>query len=131
MDNHRKYTEVIYAINGDWILMAKSRLCIVGARFTGVRVNIIITDHAKFEAGRKNIPEEHIRSVIENPQQKLPSKKGRVIVQSKYNDEGEGKKMILRVIGTASAEEFKVITVYKTSKIDKYWKKGGQDEGSI
>ena len=94
-------------------------------------MNIIITDHAKFEAGRRNIPEELIRSVIESPQQKLPSKNGRVIVQSKYNDEGEGKEMILRVVGTASAGEFKVITVYKTSKIDKYWEKGGQDEGNI
>jgi len=88
-------------------------------------VNIIITEHAKFEASRRNIPEELIRSVIENPQQKLPSQKGRVIVQSKYNDEEEDKEMILRVIGVASAEDFKVITVYKTSKINKYWKEGG------
>src|SRR3972149_12157007 len=90
-------------------------------------VNIIITDHAKFEAGRRNISEELIRSVIENPQQKLPSQKGRVIVQSKYNDEKEDKEMILRVIGIASVEDFKVITVYKTSKINKYWKEGGED----
>ena len=88
-------------------------------------MNIIITEHAKFEASRRNIPEELIRSVIENPQQKLPSQKGRVIVQSKYNDEKEDKEMILRVIGIASVEDFKVITVYKTSKIDKYWKEGG------
>ena len=88
-------------------------------------MNIIITEHAKFEASRRNIPEELIRSVIENPQQKLPSQKGRVIVQSKYNDEEEDKEMILRVIGVASAEDFKVITVYKTSKINKYWKEGG------
>ena len=88
-------------------------------------MNIIITEHAKFEASRRNIPEELIRSVIENPQQKLPSQKGRVIVQSKYNDEEEDKEMILRVIGVASSEDFKVITVYKTSKINKYWKEGG------
>ena len=88
-------------------------------------MNIIITEHAKFEASRRNIPEELIRSVIENPQQKLPSQKGRVIVQSKYNDEEEDKEMILRVIGIASVEDFKVITVYKTSKINKYWKEGG------
>ena len=88
-------------------------------------MNIIITEHAKFEASRRNIPEELIRSVIENPQQKLPSQKGRVIVQSKYNDEKEDKEMILRVIGIASVEDFKVITVYKTSKINKYWKEGG------
>jgi hypothetical protein len=94
-------------------------------------VKIIITEHAMFEANRRNIPEELIRSAIKNPLQKLSSKKRRVIVQNKYHDETEGKEMILRIIGMESAGEFKVITVYKTSKIDKYWKKGGKDEGNI
>jgi len=91
----------------------------------GKRVDVIVTEHAKFEADRRNIPEELIKSVVEVPQQKLSSKKGRVIVQKKYYDETEGKEMILRVVGIESVEEFRVITVYKTSKIDKYWKEGG------
>lgn len=91
----------------------------------GMRVDVIITEHAKFESGRRNIPEELIKSVVEVPQQKLSSKKGRVIVQKKYYDETEGKEMILRVVGIESVDEFRVITVYKTSKIDKYWKEGG------
>ena len=33
--------------------------------------------------------------------------------------------MLLRVIGIESSNKFKVITAYKTSKIDKYWVKGG------
>lgn len=88
-------------------------------------MKIVITGHAMFEANRRNISEEFIKSVVESPQQKLPSKRGRVIVQNKYFDETEAKEMILRVVGTDSTEEFKVITVYKTSKVDKYWKKGG------
>lgn len=54
----------------------------------------------------------------------MPSKKGRVIVQNRYFDEVEGKEMLLRVIGKEYGTEFRVITVYKTSKIDKYWKRG-------
>lgn len=87
-------------------------------------MNIVITEHARFEANRRNISEELIKSVIKNPKQKLPSKKGRVILQNRYLDEMEGKEMLLRVIGIESAEEFKVVTVYKTSKINKYWTKG-------
>lgn len=91
----------------------------------GKRVDIIITEHAKFEADRRNITEKLIKSAVETPQQKLSSRNSRVIVQNKYFDEIEDKEMILRIVGTESAKEFKVITVYKTSKINKYWKEGG------
>ncbi len=33
--------------------------------------------------------------------------------------------MLLRVIGLETSDEFKVITLYKTSKIKKYWIGGG------
>lgn len=33
--------------------------------------------------------------------------------------------MLLRIIGEESFDVFRVITVYKTSKIDKYWIKEG------
>jgi len=50
---------------------------------------IILTNHAKFEAHRRNIPEEIIKSAIFEPQQKLPAKKGRVIIQNRYFDKTE------------------------------------------
>lgn len=87
-------------------------------------MKIIVTDHARFEANRRDISEELIKSVVESPKQKLPSKKGRVIVQNRYFDEVEGKEMPLRVIGKEYGTEFGVITVYKTSKVNKYWKRG-------
>lgn len=88
-------------------------------------MKIIITDHALFEAVRRGITEESIISVINNPQQKLPSKKGRVILQNKYFDKATNKEMLLKVIGTETAEGFTVITVYKTSRISKYWTERG------
>jgi len=54
-------------------------------------MNIIITGHAVFEAGRRNISEKLIKSVVYAPQQKLPSEKGRVILQNIYHDKDEGK----------------------------------------
>jgi hypothetical protein len=46
-------------------------------------------------------------------------------VQSKYYDQEEKKEMLLRVIGIKTSDKFEVITVYKTSKISKYWVGGG------
>ncbi len=88
-------------------------------------MEIAITGHALFEAKRRGISDELIRWVVNNPQQKLYSKKKRVILQNKYYDQSENKEMLLRVIGIETSEIFTVITVYKTSKSNKYWMKGG------
>ncbi len=88
-------------------------------------MKVTITGHAGFEASRRGITEELIMSVVKKPQQKLPSKKGRIIVQNRYYDSLENKEMLLRVIGIEALDEFKVLTVYKTSKISKYWIEGG------
>ena len=69
-----------------------------------------------FEAGRRGISKELIKFTVNNPQQKLHSKKGRVIVQNKYYDQKKKKEMLLRVIGFKTSEKFEVLTVYKTSK---------------
>jgi len=87
-------------------------------------MRISITGHAKFEAERRNIPEELIKSTVEEPGQQIPSKKGRMIFHQRYYDRIENKEMLLRVIGKEEAGKFVVITVYKTSKIEKYWAKG-------
>ena len=88
-------------------------------------MKVIITNHAVFEAIRRGITEELISSVVNSPQQKLPSKKGRVILQNKHFDKASNKEILLRVIGTETADVFTVITVYKTSRISKYWMEGG------
>lgn len=62
--------------------------------------------------------------MVLKPQQKLPSKKGRVIVQGVYHDQFENKEMILRIVGEETNDSFKVITAYKTSKIKKYLQEG-------
>ncbi len=86
-------------------------------------MDITIKEHARFEIQRRGIEESDIISVINQPQQIIPSKKGRIILQSKYYDRRERKEMLLRVIGKENPERFIFITAYKTSKIEKYWRK--------
>ena len=52
----------------------------------------------------------------------MPQEKGLELF--KYFDKIEQKQMLLRVIGRETEKGFVVITVYKTSKIEKYWKGG-------
>ena len=84
-------------------------------------MELVITDHARFEARRRHIDLELALSIIQNPQQKIPSKKDRVVFQGRYHDTIENKEMLLRAIVEPSGDTIKVISLYKTSKIDKYW----------
>ncbi|MBE7446387.1 MAG: hypothetical protein HS132_14575 [Planctomycetia bacterium] len=63
-------------------------------------MEIAITGHALFEAKRRGISEELISWVVNNPQQKLHSKKERVVLQNKYYDQSEKQEMLLRVIAS-------------------------------
>ncbi len=87
-------------------------------------MEVILSGHAVFEAKRRDIDEGLIRSMVIKPQQKISSKRGRVIVQGIYQDQIEEKEMLLRIIGKETIDKFEVITVYKTSKIKKYWIEG-------
>ena len=83
----------------------------------------VITEHARFEAQRRGIDLELVLSTIEHPQEKVPSKKNRnrLVFQSRYHDKIIGKEMLLRVIVESAGSTLKVVSVYRTSKIDKYW----------
>lgn len=94
-------------------------------------MELIITDHARFEAQRRHIDLEIVLSIIRGPQQKIPSRKGRAIFQSKYYDNIENKEMLLRAIVEQTGDVIKVVSIYKTSKIDKYWTKGEEDESYL
>jgi len=85
-------------------------------------MKIVFSEHALFEMEFRKINKEEIERLIGHPMQKLPAKKNRIIMQKRYNDDIENKEMLLRVIGKELENSFHVITVYKTSKIEKYWK---------
>ena len=81
----------------------------------------VFSNHAKVEIERRKLPLDLITSVIENPQQVISKFNDRKAFQSKsiWND---GREFILRVIIDDTVVPAIVITVYKTSKIYKYWR---------
>jgi len=87
-------------------------------------VDVVISEHARFEMVRRQISEEVVIGAIQHPQQIVELGKRRIVCQNKYYDSIEGEEMLLRVICEKSHDMSFVVTSYKTSKVEKYWKEG-------
>lgn len=70
---------------------------------------------------RRSIPRDLLDQAIETPQEIVPGPGGRKVYQSQL-DFGKGRIFLLRVIVDDRTEPPTVATVYRTSKIDKYWR---------
>lgn len=77
--------------------------------------------HVEDEIKRRKIPANFVDSVLQNPQQIVGEYGNKKAYQSKV-DFGEGKVYLLRVIVADNVDPAIVVTVYKTSKIKKYWR---------
>lgn len=78
-----------------------------------------LTEHARFEMKRRGISEQEVEAVLEKPGQKIKLVGGREIWQNKIHT--EGREYVLRVVLEVKPEPL-VVTVYRTSKVDKYWR---------
>jgi len=82
---------------------------------------IKLSKHAERQIIERNLNLKEVKETVINPDQVIDSKKGRKIAQKIYKK--EGKEFLLRVIYVKEGDNMKIITVYRTSKIDKYWRK--------
>jgi hypothetical protein len=85
------------------------------------RLNFKLSRHVREEMERRSIPLTMLESVLENPQQVLPERGGKKVYQSQL-DFGGGKIFLLRAIVDETVDPTMVVTVYRTSKISKYWR---------
>ena len=85
-------------------------------------MRIVFSDHAIFEMKRRKIDRKEVEHLIRYPGQVTAGKKNRTIVQGTYHDRKYNKQMLIRIIGEELDDIFHVITVYRTSKIEKYWR---------
>lgn len=77
--------------------------------------------HALEEMQRRAIPRHVVESVLDGPQQVTAEYGGRKAYQSQVALEG-GKTYLVRVIVDDRADPAVVMTVYRTTKIGKYWR---------
>jgi hypothetical protein len=82
----------------------------------------ILTDHALMEMRRRDISEEEIKMVMISPEQRLNIRKGRCVYQSRLAYGEPVRDFLVRVFVDTDREPNEVVTVYRTSKINKYWR---------
>jgi hypothetical protein len=80
-----------------------------------------ISRHAREEMKRRGLAEELVDTILQNPQQ-IVDEYGNKKAHQSIVDLGTGKDCLVRVIVNDTVKPAKVVTVYKTSKIAKYWR---------
>jgi hypothetical protein len=80
----------------------------------------VISNHAHAEMIRRGISEKEVEQTINNPGQICDEKENRKAYQSLFKT--ENKDFLIRVIIDDKIDPAVVITTYRTSKINKYWR---------
>lgn len=80
--------------------------------------------HAREEIQRRNIPPGLVDAVLHNPEQIVPGHGGKQVYQVYQSrlDFGGGDMFLLRAIVNDTVDPAVVVTVYRTSKIARYWR---------
>lgn len=80
-----------------------------------------LTPHASEEIARRGIPLELVEATLYAPQQIVPSYGRRRVYQS-IVEFGVSRLYLLRLVVDDSVHPSRVITAYRTSRVEKYWK---------
>ena len=83
---------------------------------------IIFSDHALFQMRRRGISQKDVSRIIESPEQTLEVRPGRAVFQARIMVGEPARAFLVRVFVDVGKENLEVVTVYRTSKIDKYWR---------
>jgi hypothetical protein len=83
-------------------------------------VDYLLTDHAIRELARRGLDKQDLDGVLKNPGQRLDVRPGRVVVQSKTQQDGT--EYLLRVFVDIDRNPAEIVTAYRTSKVTKYWR---------
>lgn len=81
-----------------------------------------LTDHARFEMSRRQIAEADVAKVLSAPEQTEIVRVGRAFYQSRLEMGNPPKTYLLRILVDIDRQPPDVVTVYRTSKVEKYWR---------
>lgn len=83
--------------------------------------DFVLTGHARAEAERRGIPVETVQAVAAAPQQVVEGYGGLRVRQSRV-EFVDGRLYLVRVVVNDTVEPARIVTVYRTSKVEKYWR---------
>jgi Domain of unknown function (DUF4258) len=81
-----------------------------------------LTDHARLEITRRQISEAEVESVLAAPEQSECVRARRGVYQSRIELGEPLKTYLLRVVVDVDRQSAEVVTVYRSSKVQKYWR---------
>ena len=81
----------------------------------------VLTAHAKWERKRRGLTRKTLANVLKAPEQRLSVRPGRQILQSRV-DLGTDQVYLVRIVVDVDRSPPEIVTVYRTSKIRKYWR---------
>lgn len=81
-----------------------------------------LTAHAQFEMERRQISEAEIARVLSSPEQSEMIRPGRAVFQSRVEFGEPLQSYLLRVFVDVDRQPAEVVTTYRTSRIEKYWR---------
>ena len=82
----------------------------------------VLTDRARMEMRRRGISESDVAAVLVSPDQSEEVSPGRCVYQSRVTFENSSTVYLLRVFVDTKGDPPEVVTAYRTSKIEKYWR---------
>jgi hypothetical protein len=78
-----------------------------------------LTQHAELEMQRRQVPLEWVESMMNSPEQIVQGFGGRKVYQGRVS--AHGKEYLLRLIVADWRAPPVIVTIYRTTKIEKYW----------
>ena len=88
---------------------------------TAENQKIVLSEHARMQAARRGLSEDVVLGVARSPEQRLAVRPGREVRQSRVRTPAGSTLYLVRVVVDSGQDGDTVVTVYRTSKIDKYW----------
>jgi len=82
---------------------------------------VVLSEHARTQSARRGLSEDVVLGVAKSPEQRLAVRPGREVRQSRIPTPAGGTLYLVRVVVDSGPVADTVVTVYRTSKIDKYW----------
>jgi Domain of unknown function (DUF4258) len=83
----------------------------------------VIGARAAFEMARRGLEADVIHRVLAHPEQKLEVREGRFIFQSRIALGRPERLYLIRIVVDVDRRPAEVVTVYRTTKIAKYWRR--------
>jgi len=81
-------------------------------------MEIKFSSHALFQIQERKISKEEVEKIIRNPEKVIRKSKYRYIAQGKIKF--DGRIFLLKIIYDKINQDKEIVTVYRTSKLEKY-----------